>query len=310
MDKIRNVHDKFFVKIFSNIENIRSFLKIALPDEILKVLDFSNIEFDLKSYITGDIKGFFSDMVVRVQIQTEENKRLSTDIYFLFEHKSYQDKKIFIQLLKYMYLMWQKDIDAGNPLRLIMPIVFYHGKSKWKMSQSFNDQFKVNKEVKKFLLNYKYILFDTNSWDLDDKRNEKLRDNINLIAYLFLMKSAFQQGLESIKKLIHFWHEKGLVEDIDLLLSSLNYIVSIKDVAPEELIKILKESEIQGGEIMPSLAQRWIEQGIEQGIEEGRVEGKIETARELIKNGVAVDVIARSTGLSKKELEKIAAKTH
>ena len=65
---------------------------------------------------------------------------------------------------------------------------------------------------------------------------------------------------------------------------------------------------------MQSLAQRWMEQGIEQGIEEGRVEGikkgKIETARELIKNGVALDIIARSTGLSKKELEKIAAKVN
>ena len=318
MDKIKNAHDKFFVKIFSNIENIRSFLKIALPDPILKELDFSSIEFDLKSYITGEIKGFFSDMVVKLQMQMEEKKKIDTDIYFLFEHKSYQDKKIFIQLLKYMYLMWQKDIDNEDPPRLIIPIVFYHGKTKWKMSQSFNDQFEVNKEVKKFLLNYKYILFDTNSWDLEDKRNEKLRDNVNLIAYLFLLKSTFERGLNSIKELIDFWHRKGLTGDTDLLLSSLNYIVSIKDIKPDELIRILKESEIQGGEIMPSLAQRWLDQGFEQGIEVGRLEGReegekkgrIETAKKLIKNEVSLDVISRATEIPKKELKKIADKAN
>jgi predicted transposase/invertase (TIGR01784 family) len=322
MDKIKNVHDRFFVKIFSDKYNIKSFLKIALPTAFLKLLDFSKIEFDLKSYITGEIKGFFFDMVIKMRILTEERERVAADIYFLFEHKSYQDKKIFIQLLKYMYLMWQKDADAGKSLRVIIPIVFYHGKPKWTMSQSFSDQFNVNKEIKEFLTNYKYILFDTNSWDLDDKRNEKLRDNVNLIAYLFLMKSAFHKGLDAIKRLIEFWHEKDLVDDVDLIMSSLNYIVSTQDIAPDELIKILVESEIQGGEIMPSLAQRWIEQGIEQGIEEGIEkgvlkgreegikEGKIETAKELIKNGVAFDIIARSTGLSKKEIEKLAAKTH
>jgi predicted transposase/invertase (TIGR01784 family) len=330
MDKIRNVHDKFFAKVFSNTENIRSFLKIALPDPVLEKLDFSSIEFDFKSYITGEIKGFSSDMVVKLKMQTEDEKPIDTDIYFLFEHKSYRDKKIYIQLLKYMYLMWQKDLDNGDPLRLIIPIVFYHGKAKWKMSQSFNDQFAVNEEVKKFLLNYKYILFNTNNWDLEDKRNEKLRDNLNLTAYLFLMKSSFEKGLDSIKKVIDFWHRKDLIGNTDLLMSSLNYIVSIKDIKPDELIEILKEREVQGGEIMPSLAQRWMEQGFDQGVEEGWIKGKkegikegkevgikvgrevekLETAKKLIKNGVAMDIIVRATGIPKKELEKMAEKAN
>ena len=130
MDKIKNAHDRFFIKIFSDKYNIKSFLKISLPDALLKSLDFSKIEFDLKSYITGEIKGFFSDMVVKLRMKTGDNQNIETDIYFLFEHKSYQDNKIFIQLLKYMYLMWQKDIDAGKSPRVIIPIVFYHGKSK------------------------------------------------------------------------------------------------------------------------------------------------------------------------------------
>lgn len=314
MDKIKNAHDRFFVKIFSNTENIKSFLKIALPSAVIKVLDFSAIEFDLKSYITGEIKGFFSDMVVKIRMLTGDSHKIGTDIYFLFEHKSYQDKKIFMQILKYMYLMWQKDTEDGNHLRVIIPIVFYHGKSEWKISHSFGDQFKVNKDVKEFLLNYKYILFDTNCWDLEDKRNENLRANVNFMAYLFLLKSAFHRGLDSVRRLIEFWHEKGLEGDIDLIMSSLNYIVSVRNIKPEKLIEILEESEIQGGEFMQSLAQRWVEQGIEQGIEEGIEKGiekgKLETAKELIKHGVDIEIIASATGFSKQEIKKLAANTH
>lgn len=105
-------------------------------------------------------------------------------------------------------------------------------------------------------------------------------------------------------------------------MSSLNYIVSTKDITSKKLIKILEESEIQGGEIMPTLAQRWIEQGIEQGYEEGMEkgvlkgkvegikEGKIETARELIKNGVSIDIISSSTGLPREEVEQLTGKIH
>jgi len=322
MNKIKNAHDRFFVKVFSDKENIKSFLKISLPTGMLNVLDFSKIEFDLKSYITGEIKGFFSDMVVKIRMIAEKEKKVDADIYFLFEHKSYQDKKIFIQLLKYMYLMWQKDTDAGKPLRVIIPIVFYHDKYEWKMPQSFNDQFEVNKEVKEYLLNYKYVLFDTNYWDLEDKRNEKLKDNVNLMAYLFLMKNAFNKSMDALKRLIKFWIKRGLEEDTDLIISSLNYIVSTQNIDPEKIIEILEESEIQGGDIMQSLAQRWVEQGFEQGIEEGIEKGiekgieqgiekgKMQTAKKLLKKGIDIEIIAESTGFSKKEIKKLAAKSH
>jgi predicted transposase/invertase (TIGR01784 family) len=49
---------------------------------------------------------------------------------------------------------------------------------------------------------------------------------------------------------------------------------------------------------MPSLAQRLID--------EGEKKGKLKTARELVKNGVDIDIIAKSTGLTREEIEKLA----
>ena len=53
--------------------------------------------------------------------------------------------------------------------------------------------------------------------------------------------------------------------------------------------------------------EQGIKQGIEQGIEQGNEQGassrNIEIAKNLIKNNVDIDIIARSTGLSKEEIE-------
>ena len=49
--------------------------------------------------------------------------------------------------------------------------------------------------------------------------------------------------------------------------------------------------------------QQGLQQGMQQGIQQGRRENSVETARKLKALGVAVDVIAQSTGLSVEEIE-------
>ena len=43
----------------------------------------------------------------------------------------------------------------------------------------------------------------------------------------------------------------------------------------------------------------------EEGREQGRKERNIEIAKELKKNGISVDIIMQSTGLSKEEIDKL-----
>lgn len=322
MAKLNNVHDNFFKRVFSNQENIRAFLKMALPDELLKSIELADIDLDMTGYVSDDIKGHFSDIVVKTKI----NSGIDTDIYFLFEHKSYEDQKIFIQFLKYMYLSWQRDSNDKKPLRVILPIVFYHGKKKWRHGSSFIDQFDVNNEIKKFLLNYRFILFDTNQWDFNDPRNKVLSENIFLLTSLLLMKGAMNKDMDVVAKVFDFWHETGLFKEKDHLQFFLTYIVSTKDISPHDLAKMLEESKISGGDIMPTLAQRWLEegkeqgmqQGVQQGLKQGKQlgkkdglrEGKIQTAKKALKEGLPIEVIARITQLPKKEIEALKKEKH
>jgi hypothetical protein len=144
-----------------------------------------------------------------------------------------------------MYLEWQKDIDQNRPLRVIIPLIFYHGKEKWKVPRSFVEQFNVNDEIKEFLLNYRYVLFDTEDWNFLDEANQELKNNVFLLTALVLMKSAFNEDMETIKAIFRLWHEKGFTKDKEKVMYFLLYVSYIRDMSLEELKKTLEESDIE-----------------------------------------------------------------
>ncbi len=200
---------------------------------------------------------------------------------------------------------------------MILPLVFYHGKSRWNIPDEFNKQFRVNNELKKFLLNFRYILFDTNRWENFESEPEVKR-NIFLLTSLMLMKSAGNNNFEIIEKIFDFWREKGFIDNAkdSKLVFFMTYIMNTKDISFKKLVNIIDEKKLPGGEIMPSLAQRLTEQGklegkteglIEgeiKGKTEGKIEGKLETARKMHEKGFSLEEIIDITELSREDLKK------
>jgi predicted transposase/invertase (TIGR01784 family) len=309
MNEIDRIHDKFFRNVFGDVENTKIFLKIALPTPIRKSIDFSKISIDPTNYVSQKFKEGLSDIVAKTIIRSREGKEAYADIYILFEHKSYRDKNIFAQLLLYMYLMWQKDIDEDKPLRVIIPLVFYHGSEKWTIPLSFVDQFDVNDEIREFLLDYRYVLFDTRDWDFREEKNEELKNNVFLLTALAMMKSAFNDDWGTILEIFRFWYERGFFREQDKILFFLIYLSETRNIGTEELKKILEENKIYGGEIMQTLAQRFRDEGKEKWMNEGKEkwmkEGKLETARKMLYDGVSIENIAKYTGLLEEEIKRM-----
>ena len=315
---LENIHDKFFKKVFSNVENVRDFLYTSLPLDIQSAIEFDSLTIDPTSYIADDIKDYFCDIVVKTKLKDSD---CNADIYIIMEHKSYYDKAVFVQLLKYMLVMWEKDIAEKKPLRVIIPFIFYHGKRKWDIPLQFIEQFKSKDELKKYLLNFQYILFDTNTENFEN--DPILKDNVFLLTALILMRSAFKKDWESVIKIFEFWKEKGFFPNTEELMGFLIYITATKDIKPEILIKYL-EANKEGGQIMATLAQRWvqegkeeglkeglkegIEKGIEKGKEEGLKKGNLENAKKMLLKGFLISDIVDITGLKESEINNLKNK--
>ena len=52
-----------------------------------------------------------------------------------------------------------------------------------------------------------------------------------------------------------------------------------------------------------------IQQGISQGISQGELQAKIETAINLLSENIPIEIIVRTTGLTKTEVEQLTQKT-
>ena len=110
--KVVNPHDKVFRAAYSNKENARSLLTDKLPAKVLKLVDLDSMEISKDSFIEKDLADYYSDILYRVNL-TGGNQGL---IYVLFEHKSYYDKYVHLQLLEYMVKIWRLYINDQRQL--------------------------------------------------------------------------------------------------------------------------------------------------------------------------------------------------
>ncbi len=70
----------------------------------------------------------------------------------------------------------------------------------------------------------------------------------------------------------------------------------------QEVIKIEEEYKMQYVTTWERMAKK---EGEERGEKRGEEKARLETARKLVKYGVDMDIIAKSTGINREELEKL-----
>ena len=93
--KIRNPHDRFVKESLSLKENARSFLENYLPEEILNLVDLGSLEIEKDSFVAQDLQDYYSDLLYKVRFSGHDGY-----VYLLFEHKSYCERWISLQLLE------------------------------------------------------------------------------------------------------------------------------------------------------------------------------------------------------------------
>lgn len=315
MNKIHQMHDKLFNKTFTDPENIKTFLQTALPDTVKKVMDFSSIRIDLTSFVPPDLHEYFSDMIARTTINLQnpdQQPELPADIYILFTHQPIEKNKIFLQFFNYMHLMWQEDTRENNPLRVVIPLVLYHGSEKWEQdgssAETLTGQFNLPPDVSRYVPNLNYVFFDISQWNLTNPENHRLKENIFLMSALLLLKSGFKKDTEAVEEIFRFWQEKGFSRETVKMIFFLSYISGAKQACPDTLKTLWAE-----GQSMPedsdearASAYRWLSRGQREGIKKGITEGKRQTALHMMRDGMPSHLISRYTGLTLSDIKKLS----
>jgi len=187
MDQLSRSHDGFFRKLMSEPQRAREYLEAFLPDHIKQAVDLNSLEQTSESYVDDKLKQSFSDVVFNVN----SNQGQAINFCFLFEHKSYVDDKAPFQMLHYISSAMLKRAENDEPQRLIIPILFYHGRSSWAY-EPVRQHFKgMDKALHAYLPDFDYLYH--NFQGKSDKEIKTISNTL-LATAILAMKHFYDQG--------------------------------------------------------------------------------------------------------------------
>ncbi|WP_323720616.1 Rpn family recombination-promoting nuclease/putative transposase [Acetomicrobium sp.] len=239
----KDPHDRLFKRVMSDEANVRQFIKEFLPKELSSQIDLK----DMKLIPTEKVKGYnkyYMDIAVECKIANSKGQ-----LYFVFEHKSYPDPGILLQILSYMAVLWDEQRKKNIPLTPVIPVVIYHGDSSWNVTTHFQGQFdSLNESVKPYIPEFNYVLIDLTRFSIKEIE-ERAETTPFLAGSLQLMKLVAMQDIKGIMG-VAVIAELPKEEKMILFL----YLYYTLDVDQRTMQRIVKE--LGGEEIMPSLAEK------------------------------------------------------
>ena len=244
----KDPHDRLFKRVMSDEANVRQFIKEFLPKDISSQIDLK----EMKLIPTEKIKGYnkyYMDIAVECKISDTKGQ-----VYFVFEHKSYPDPGVLLQILSYMTVTWDEQRKKNKPLTPVIPVVIYHGFSSWNITTHFQGQFdSLNESIKPYIPEFNYVLVDLTQIP-NDEIEQKAKSTPFLMASLLLMKLVALHDIEGITRIaviIKLSEEERII----LIL----YLFYTLDVDQDTMQRIVKE--LGGEEIVPSLAEKLMSKG-------------------------------------------------
>ncbi|MCP3922312.1 MAG: Rpn family recombination-promoting nuclease/putative transposase [Desulfobacterales bacterium] len=200
MDKIINPHDKLFREAWSNKKDARSFLENYLPADVLELIDLDSLEISKDSFIEEDLKDYYSDLLYKVNFEDDDGY-----VYLLFEHKSFKDNFIHLQLFGYINDIWKLHVRQTKEkyLPIIIPLVLYHGKTKWDVNTSLSSLISGPYEkLKAYIPDFRFILYDLTRFS-DDEIKGTVLSRIILLLFKHIFDDDIVKTLPEIFSLFN-----------------------------------------------------------------------------------------------------------
>jgi len=275
-------YDALFRRLFENPEVSADFASNYLPAEYQEKIDFKSAAIDRDSYMDDVLRRNYTDLLY---------------LYLLYDHKSSPDKWVSIQLLRYIMLIYKKELEKKHPptiLPEVVPVVFYHGKKEWTHSLQSADS--IDALHRAHVPHFEPLLFDLNR--IDDKRLLGSVQTVVGLLSLKYIKHRFTEELVSylLKELHRLPRESTFLQEF--------YVTLIRFKAEEDLQtfrQMAREMNYRDmEEDIMTREQRLLKEGRNAWLQEGRGEGRIEALQDSLKR-----LIKKKFGLDTEESVKI-----
>ena len=289
------MHDNFFKATFEKPEYAADLISNALPEELLRNIDLSTLKLSPNSYVDENLKSQFADLVYNCKLKQKSEVLIS----ILLEHKSQKPKYPHIQLLSYMLNIWKDDITNKRDLRIVIPIVIYHGRERWEY-RPFKEYFKsLVPYMESFIPDFKFILEDLKRYSLKEVNRRykyaEVKFFVNLVRNIFNLRRLFGELPD-----IFLYAGQIIKSEQQRFYIRIGLLYLFKQVPAEyrdTLLELISKTTEEGETMTKTIAEALIEEGEQRGRYVGWQEGEL--------SGVVKSIIqmAKKTDFS---VEKIA----
>ncbi|ECF3884942.1 Rpn family recombination-promoting nuclease/putative transposase [Salmonella enterica subsp. enterica serovar Worthington] len=310
-------HDGLFKLFLREPVTARDFLSAHLPQDIRARVRLETLKLEPGSFVDQKLRELHSDVLYSVETADGD----AGYIYCLVEHQSTADRMMAWRMLRYSMAVMDAHLKKGNEtLPVVVPLLFYQGTVRpYPYSTDWLDCFAAPALARE-VYSRPWPLVDVSVMEDSDlqshrrmallelvQRDIRHRDAASLLREVVRLIRLAGNTREQVEAVLCYIIYNGMTsESITPFLYELaGEIPEYKELIMGTIAQQLKEEGIEQG-IRQGIEQG-IEQGIRQGIEQERQAAQkklLETAYALLDSGVSLEVVIKSTGLSRETLEK------
>lgn len=269
-------HDHFFRRTFDVAKHTHALLVHRLPAPVLNRIRPGSLQRAKETFLSADEHEKRLDLLYSALLDDDTEVL----IYLLFEHKSYIDRFIALQLLEYVLKIqrWRQR-NKLNPC-VVIPVLVYHGDAVWDEPTSLRDKVPTHDDLRSFLPDMQVVFVDLGTMSAAAfSAVPELEARIRTLQLVRRTELAFESVVE-IFRLLCLWRENHSQEEAvdDIIL----YLFEVFDAQKLEWFRqairtgLLIESENQMPTCLEAMMERGAQKGREEGRQEGRMEGRME----------------------------------
>ncbi|EJM3643818.1 Rpn family recombination-promoting nuclease/putative transposase [Salmonella enterica] len=306
-------HDGLFKLFLREPVTARDFLSAHLPQDIRARVRLETLKLEPGSFVDQKLRELHSDVLYSVETADGH----AGYIYCLVEHQSTADRMMAWRMMRYSMAVMDAHLKKGNEtLPVVVPLLFYQGTVRpYPYSTDWLDCFAAPALARE-VYSRPWPLVDVSVMEDSDlqshrrmallelvQRDIRHRDAASLLREVVRLIRLAGNTREQVEAILCYIIYNGMTsESITPFLYELaGEIPEYKELIMGTIAQQLKEEGIEQG------IRQGIEQGIRQGIEQERQAAQkklLETAYALLDSGVSLEVVIKSTGLSRETLEK------
>ena len=261
-------HDALFRALLGDPGRAETLVREYLPPAVAEELSDAPIRLVDASFVDAVLHRSHGDRLFEARLKGGG----TAFVYVLLEHKAAApDPGTPLQMLGYMVRIWQRYAE-GRASRLralppIVPLIFYHGRTRWSGALSVAEMIAGEGELVAFARRLCCVLHD-----LGERPLPALSRDPAVWSGLAALVAAFRgQPEEGVLRRIL----SGLPDGSELEMQVLSYIVRTYELTPTVLETAARAAKPQRWEaLMSTVAEAWVR--------EGKAEGKAETLLRLL----------------------------